>query len=83
MARARLYRLIVVALCALAHCGAWPPNAHAAPVTPLPPMTDADYFTFADHIAAQMDRYWNESKGFYRTGARSIDTICSAAMLTI
>ncbi len=77
MARARLSGLIL----SLALLFAAP--AHAAPATPLPPLTDADYFTFADHVAEQMDRYWEPSKGYFRTGARSIDTICSSAMLTI
>jgi hypothetical protein len=48
-----------------------------------PPLTDADYFTFADQIAAEMEHSFREKDGMYRTGARSIDTICNAAMLTI
>ncbi len=81
MARARLHRLALILAALLAFAPV--PAARAVPVTANPPMTDADYFTFADHVAAQMERYWSESKGYYSTGARSIDTICSSAMLTI
>ncbi len=51
--------------------------------TPRPPLHDADYFAFADKVTEGMESSWKESKGYYVTGARSIDTIASAAMLTV
>lgn len=80
MARARLHRLIALSALWVALAAQ---TSHAAPVTPDPPLKDADYFAFADQVVNQMERYWNPGRGYYRTGARSIDTICSAAMLTI
>jgi hypothetical protein len=54
-----------------------------AEAMPDPPLTDADYFTFADQVAAEMENSWDEDHGMYRTGARSIDTIANAGMLTV
>ncbi len=51
--------------------------------TPRPPLHDADYFAFADKITEGLESSWKESKGYYVTGARSIDTIANAAMLTV
>lgn len=51
--------------------------------TPRPPLNDADYFAFADQVTVGMERKWQEAKGMYVTGARSIDTIANAAMLTV
>jgi hypothetical protein len=51
--------------------------------TPPPPLTDGDYFSFADHVTEQLERSWKPAHGMYRTGARSIDTIANAAMLTV
>ena len=48
-----------------------------------PPLTDADYFTFADRVTEQMEPSWKPEDEMYRTGARSIDTIANAAMLTV
>src|SRR3954454_4454143 len=54
-----------------------------AQTIPDPPLKNADYFTFADQVAAEMESSWHPKEGMYRTGARSIDTIANAAMLTV
>jgi hypothetical protein len=69
-------RLVVVLLLTLT-------TSASAASTPPPPLTDADYFAFADRVTAAFEPFWNEEKGFYSTGARSIDTIATAAMLTV
>ncbi len=51
--------------------------------TPDPPLRNADYFAFSDQIVDQMESSWSEKKGYYTTGARSIDTIANAALLTV
>ncbi len=56
-------------------------SARAA--TPEPPLRNADYFAFADHVAAALESSWSPKQGIYTTGARSIDTIANAAMLTV
>src|SRR4051794_28700965 len=55
----------------------------AAQSTPQPPLTDDDYFTFADRVTEQLEPSWKPEDEMYRTGARSIDTIANAAMLTV
>jgi hypothetical protein len=57
--------------------------AAAAQSTPPPPLTDDDYLTFAGRVTEQLERSWRPEEGMYRTGARSIDTIANAAMLTV
>lgn len=57
--------------------------ASAAETTPDPPLRDADYFAFADHVVDGMEHSWSERKQMYTTGARSIDTIANAALLTV
>lgn len=57
--------------------------ASAAGTTPDPPLHDADYFAFADHVVDGMEHSWNERKEMYTTGARSIDTIANSALLTV
>src|SRR4051812_4291333 len=58
-------------------------TAAAAEVIPDPPLRDADYFAFADQVASGLESTWEERDQMYRTGARSIDTIANAAMLTV
>jgi hypothetical protein len=55
----------------------------AATEPPAAGLRDADYFDFADHVAQELESSWSPENGFYRTGARSIDTIANAAMLTV
>ena len=55
----------------------------AAQSTPQPPLTDDDYFAFADRVTEQLEPSWKPEDEMYRTGARSIDTIANAAMLTV
>jgi hypothetical protein len=79
----RMARAAALAATGLALAGALLPGAARAAVVPDPPLTDADYFTFADQVAAEMESSWKPEQEVYRTGARSIDTIANAAMLTV
>lgn len=51
--------------------------------TPRPPLNNADYFAFADRATRAFERRWSNDKQYYTTGARSIDVIANAAMLTV
>src|SRR4051812_40843410 len=78
----RLQRVAALVAMVVALLGAGTATA-AAETMPAPPLTDADYFTFADQVAAEMESSWDEGDQMYRTGARSIDTIANAGMLTV
>src|SRR4051794_30143298 len=78
----RLARAAALAATGLALLGAAAGPAGAEGI-PAPPLRDADYFTFADQVAAEMESSWHEEERMYRTGARSIDTIANAGLLTV
>src|SRR4051794_26802495 len=71
--------LVAMALALLAGGSA----AAGAQTIPDPPLSDADYFTAADQGGAERESSWDAHDGRYRTGARSIDTIANAGMLTV
>ena len=48
---------------------------------PDPPLTDADYFAFADEVMGRLERTWSARTRCYSAGGRAIDTIYNAAML--
>src|SRR4051812_1963599 len=72
----------VAAVAVIAWILAAAPAARAGQ-TPDPPLHDGDYFAFADRIVGALESSWRTQDGMYRTGARSIDTIANAAMLTV
>ena len=54
-----------------------------ASAVPGPPLRDEDYFEFSGEIVKRLDDSWSERGLKYRSGARSIDTIYNAAILTV
>jgi hypothetical protein len=45
--------------------------------------TDADYFHFADGIAAAVDPTWDSARGFYVSGTAGVDSRYNAALLLV
>jgi hypothetical protein len=69
-------RALGVLLAVLVMLG-WPAAATAAPYT------EADYFRFADGIAAAVDPTWDAGRGYYDSGTRAVDSRYNAALLVV
>ncbi len=58
------------------------PAARGQDRVPAPPLTDADYFTFADHVVTALEDSWSPAQSLYAARGWST-TIGNAAMLTV
>ena len=77
----RRIALVATAIAAALAAIPGPPPATSRPAPPG--FRDADYWRFADRIAAQLDRVWDDAAGRYVPGSGGVETMFNADMLLV